>query len=82
MESGRAGTGSEREEERGEEESRSLRLGLCRQSREEWQGREKPSLDTSLLSWGGERWRGKRGRRGRRGRRGKKGKRGKKRRRG
>jgi hypothetical protein len=50
MESGRAGTGSEREEERGEEESRSLRLGLCRESREEWQGREKPSMDTSHKS--------------------------------
>ena len=64
MESGRAGTGSEREEERGEEESRSLRVGLWRERREEWQGREKPSLDTSHKSRGGEEGEGREGREG------------------
>ena len=53
MDSGRAGTGSEREVERGEEERSSLRVGLWRERREEWQGREKPSLDTSHMSGGG-----------------------------
>ena len=54
MESGRAGTGREREEERGEEENSSLRVGLWRERRTEWQGREKPSLDTSHISERGE----------------------------
>ena len=53
MESGRAGRGREREEEEGEEERRSLRVGLCRERREECEGREKPSLDTSHRSGAG-----------------------------
>ena len=53
MEIGRAGRGREREEEEGEEERRSLRLGLWRERREEWEGREKPSLETSHRSGAG-----------------------------